>query len=48
MSEKNKTVELTDEELEKVCGGSSKATGNCGITTMPNSCTQYDSTSEQC
>ena len=45
MSEENKTVELKDEELEKVTGG---AGGKCGITIIPGQCQQYDSSNPQC
>ena len=48
MSKEKETVELKDEELEKVAGGSSNTTGNCGISTFPNLCNQYDSAKDQC
>ena len=49
MPKENKTVELKDEELEKVSGGvSNQIEGKCGITVGYRKCQQYDSSKAVC
>lgn len=48
MSKEKKTVELKDEDLEKVGGGNVLPAGNCGIPTMICACTQYNCAQDQC